>query len=177
MSLQLMEILEINHFNKNGDLLFNNKNVKNLVHKQGERYMLRVLFGDLEKSERYYLGLDNRSDLSEADDFQKVCELEVSSNFGYARQPVSNNGFSFVVNIYGDYQANSPIVYFRANGGSWGPVKNLFLCTDSVSSCSLNTNEGYLLSSIPLGSTITLLDGETISMRLAIALRNPALYY
>ena len=166
MSLQLMEVLEINHINKFGDTLFQKKNIKNLVHKQGETYMLKVLFGDLSKAEKYYLGLDNRATLADGDTIQNASSLEPTSN-NYSRQSLNNNSFSFVTNTFGDYQANSPVAYFKATGGSWGPVRNLFLCTS-------NSSDGYLLSSVSLGSSITVLEGETITMRIAMALKNSA---
>jgi hypothetical protein len=127
--------------------------------------MLKVLFGDLPKSEKYYLGLDNRANPSDEDTIQIASALEPTSN-NYSRQATNNDSFSFVTNTFRNYQANSPVVYFKATGGNWGPVRNLFLCTSNSNS------EGYLISSVSLGSSITVLDGETVTMRIAMSLRN-----
>jgi hypothetical protein len=82
------------------------------------------------------------------------------------RQSVNTSSFAFVTNSLGDYQANSPVVIFRAVGGSWGPVKNIFLTTQP------NNTNAYLISSVPLGANLTLQDQEMVSMRIGVALRN-----
>ena len=40
MQFHLMTLLEISHFNKNGDLLFRKNNIKNILHAEGEEYIL-----------------------------------------------------------------------------------------------------------------------------------------
>lgn len=160
-----MEVLEIRHHNKNGDILYEEKNINNIIHKTGEEFMLKALFGGLSLPSQYYLGLDARSTLSVSDVLSNCSALEPTGS-GYYRQSINNDNFTFITNTFGDYQANSPVVLFKAIGGTWGPVKNIFLST--VSSAS----SGYLISSVSLGSTIIVSDGETVSMRIGLALKN-----
>jgi hypothetical protein len=141
MSLKIMKVLEVNHLGKNGETLYENKT-------------------------EYYLGLDSRTALARSNGIATLSNLEPSAN-GYSRQNVGPTSFTFVSNELGDYQANSPVVLFRAVGGSWGPVRNIFLSTQGAYS-------GYLISSVPLGSNLTVQDGEIISIRIGLALRNSA---
>ena len=164
MNLRIMKVLEINHINKNGDILYQNKNLGNLLHLQGEEFILKALFGGVALPSEYYLGLDARTVLGRGDEIADLSSLEPSAN-GYTRQNVGPASFTFVTNSTGDYQANSPVVLFRATGNSWGPVRNIFLATQGAYS-------GYLISSVPLGSNLTVQDGEIISIRIGLGLRN-----
>ena len=162
MNFHLLEILEIKHFDKNNNLIFSKNNIKNTLHKQGEEYILKVLFGGEDIPNEYYLGLDARTGISSDDTLQTASSNEPFLN-GYSRQSISNSSFSFAVNSEGNYQANSPVVLFRATGGSWGIVRNLFLST-SLSST------GSLISSVPLGTNLVVANGEVVSMRIGLAL-------
>lgn len=166
MNFHLLEILEIKHFDKNDNLIFSKNNIKNTLHKQGEEYILKVLFGGESIPNEYYLGLDSRTSISSNDTLQTVSSNEPSLN-GYSRQSISNSSFSFIINSEENYQANSPVVLFRATGGSWGIVRNLFLSTSSSST-------GSLISSVPLGTNLVVADGEIISMRIGLALGTTA---
>jgi hypothetical protein len=164
MNLRIMKVLEINHINKHGDILYQNKNMGNLLHLAGEEFILKALFGGVALPSEYYLGLDARTVLNRADQISDIASIEPASS-GYTRQNVGTASFTFVTNTTGDYQANSPVVLFRAIGGSWGPVRNVFLATQGAYS-------GYLISSVPLGSNLTVQDGEIISIRIGLGLRN-----
>lgn len=164
MNVKIMKVLEIRHYDKNGSILFANKNIDNILHYEGEQFMLKSLFGGLSLPTEYYLGLDSRTTLSRSNGLINLSSLEPSAN-GYSRQNVATNSFSFISNELGDYQANSPVVLFRASGGTWGPVRNVFLATQAAYA-------GYLISSVPLGSNITAQDGEIISIRIGLSLRN-----
>lgn len=159
-----MKVLEISHFNKNGETLYQEKNINNILHSQGEEFMLKILFGGLSLPSQYFLGLDSRSTLSASTTMSDLSSLEPSAS-GYSRQSVAINNFSFITNGSGNYQANSPVVLFRAVGGAWGPVRNIFLTTQAGYS-------GYLISTVPLGSNLTVQDGEIVSMRIGLALSN-----
>lgn len=165
MKLHLVEILEINHHDINGKIIYQEKNINNIIHKSGEEFILKVLFGGLPIPNQYHLGLDSRSTLN-ANDVLSTCASLEPVGAGYSRQSLDNNNFTFITNGFGDYQANSPAVLFKALGGSWGPVKNVFLTTVSSGS------SGYLISSIALGSSIILSNGETVSLRIGLALKN-----
>ena len=162
MNFHLLKVLEIKHLDKNNKIKFVKNNINNLLHKTGEEYILKVLFGGESIPNEYYLGLDSRSVISRIDTLNTVSTNEPSLN-GYSRQSISNSSFSFSVNSEDNYQANSPVVLFRATGGSWGSVNNLFLATSL-------TNNGYLISSVPLGANLIVANGETVSMRIGLAL-------
>lgn len=162
MNLHIMKVIEVCHFNKSGNCLYKNSNINNILHEEGEEFILRVLFGGNSIPSQYYLGLDSRSTLSRTDTVGSLSSLEPTTS-GYIRQTVDANSFSFITNNSGNYQANSPVVLFRAVSGSWGPVRNIFL-TDQAG------YGGKLISSVPLGSNLIVQAGEIISMRIGLAL-------
>lgn len=160
----LMKVLEIKHYSKHNELLWEDKNILNLLHTDGEEFILQVLFGGEAIPTAYYLGMDNRASLSESDTMGSLGTEPIGN--GYLRQPVLSTGeFTFTVTSLGFTQAQSPIVEFNASGGTWGPVANLFLTDQSDSS-------GYLISSIKLSSTVTLDDGERVTVRMGLGMRD-----
>lgn len=160
----LMKVLEINHISNTGNIVFCQKNIKNILHNSGEEFILRTLFDNLEKTQDYYIGLDNRSSLTQADSLNTAYILEPNQN-SYERQVSSIDEFSITTTLEGNIQANSPIISFKAIGGSWGPVKNIFMAT------SLGSN-GYLISSASLSQSLTVNDGEIITMKMSFTLKD-----
>jgi hypothetical protein len=89
---------------------------------------------------------------------------EPSAN-GYERIALSSSGV-FNVSLQGaHYRADGPIVSFAATSGSWGPIRNLFLTTQS-------DNNGVLIASVPLSQTITVNMGEAVNMRMGLSLKD-----
>lgn len=161
----LIKVLEVEHRSADGKLLWRDENLHNLLHTEGEEYVLRTLFINRALPSTYYLGLDNRSSLAAGDDISTASATEPTVN-GYVRVPASSTAdFTLSINSNGFNQADSPIVTFRATGGSWGPVKNLFL-TDDIAVA------GLLIASVELSGSITVSDGEVVSMRLGMALKD-----
>jgi hypothetical protein len=159
-----MRVLELSHLSEHGDVLFKTNNIDNILHVQGEEFILKALFGNVEIPSEYYLGLDARTNLLTTNSISGISGLEPSTA-GYSRQNITAESFSFVLGEDGNYQANSPVVLFRATTGSWGPVRNIFLATAPLYS-------GYLISSVPLGTALTVQQGEIVSMRIGLGLRN-----
>lgn len=159
----LLTIAEIKHISADGEILWQDTNLKNLLHTEGEEYCLRVLFAGESLTTDYYFGLDARSSIDVADDMTDVQPNEPSGN-GYTRQSVASDiftmGTSGGVNI-----ATSPVLTFSASGGSWGPVSNFFMTNESGYS-------GYLVSSVELASAITLTDGQSVAMKMKFALQD-----
>ena len=93
-----------------------------------------------------------------------VSALEPSTN-GYARQSVASSGQFYISLVGGVYQANSPTISFVATGGSWGPVQNLFLTNKS-------DNTGVLIASVSLVQSITVVNGQSVSMQMSLALQD-----
>lgn len=160
----IMKVLELEHRSKEGLLLHRETDLKNLIHAQGEELILKILFSGQAVPERYYIGLDSRSSLEKSQAISDLSGLEPSSN-SYSRQSVQSNNFSVVTVAAGYRQANSPTLLFKAAGGPWGPVRNMFLASGPAYG-----TESRLISSVPLSSNITVSDGETITMRMAMAL-------
>lgn len=163
----LMKVLEIQHRDKNGNIIWEDHNLLNVLHLRGEEFLLRVAFTGGKVSdvipENYYLGLDNRS-LVNADD--EMTNLIGEPNYaGYERQPISSAGDFSVHLTDGHYQALSPVVAFGSLGGVWGPVSNLFL-SDGVGT-------GHtLISTVQLNTPIVVQSGESVTMRLGMKLRD-----
>jgi hypothetical protein len=164
----LMKILWIEQI-RNNEVIWRAENIKNVLHTDGESYILRAAFtgGPVSEviPENYYIGLDARFSLAASDTITDL--LGEPTINGYTRQAVSSTG-NFTVTIpegSANYRATSPIVAFQAEGGSWGPVKNVFL-TDTA------TSSGNLICSAELPSQISVVDGDTITMRLGLSLKD-----
>jgi hypothetical protein len=158
----LMKVLEIKHV-RNGEVLWEAKNLNNLMHLVGDQYFLDVLFAGEDLPDTYYLGLDGRTSLS-ADDTIEDLVNEPSSN-GYTRQPVSSSSGWRVEQVSNVWRAIGNIITFSASGGSWGPVGNLFLTTEADST-------GVLIASVALDQQTTVSSGDSVSMRLSLSMRD-----
>ena len=165
----IMKIDEIIHKNIEGEILFKEENILNILHNQGEERILSAVFtgGSTNNSfipANYYLGLDNRATITVNQTLSSLSGEPYGN--GYSRQPArSTTGFS-IVNDGTTCQARSNVIIFAAVAGSWGPVINLFL-TDASSGIT-----GNLYSTAVLSSPIILSSGETISVRFSMALKN-----
>lgn len=160
----LLKVLEVQHIRDN-KVIWSNQNLRNLIHLQGEEYILKILFSSMELTEHYYFGLDNRDVLDSSDTLDSL--YQEPSRYGYSRQSVDSTvGWTFE-EISGVYRAKSPIITFSASGGPIGPVKNLFMTMQEQNIDPIN---GYLISSVYLGSSLTIVDGDSISMRTSVGL-------
>lgn len=162
----IMKILVIQHKDTDGSVLYEQKNVLNLLHSEGEEFLLRAAFAGGRVSsvipDNYYLGMDNRQAVAESDTIDDL--IGEPSSGGYERQALASEG-DFSINFEDDhYIATSPIVAFRATTGDWGPVSNLFL-TDKAD------NAGALISTAVLDSAVSLEAGQSITVRIGLQLR------
>lgn len=160
----LVKILEAQHI-RNGEVIWEAKNLYNLLHAGGELFFLTCCFQNdgTYPPENYYFGLDNRATLDVNDEMTDLVD-EPSGN-GYARQAInSENGFTIDA-VGGVYRASSPILTFSATTGSWGPASCLFL-TDKID------GSGTLLASAPLSSEINLDAGDSFTMRMSLSLKD-----
>lgn len=161
----LIKIKKIQHLSKTGEVLWENSNLYNTLHLDGELFILNAMFAGGQDNiyipDFYYFGLDNRTTITAADTMVSL-QNEPLVN-GYIRQDVSSlSQFSVALNT-GHYRADSPVIAFSAIGGGWGPVRNLFL-TDK------GDNTGSLISSVSLGSVVSLIAGEQILLKMALSL-------
>ena len=162
----LIKIIHAQHLSKQGNVLWEAKNLYNTVHTEGEGYILTALFSDPSSiPTNYYFGLDARATIAVS---YGIADLsgEPSGN-NYARQLASSTGFT--ISVQGaHYRADSPLVIFDAIGGAWTSVKNLFL-TDKVD------GTGSLIASVSLSSTLTLSAGERITLQMGLSLTDALL--
>jgi len=163
----IMKVLEIQHLSRDKKVLWERRNLRNMLHLKGEEFLLRGAFTGGRVStvipENYYLGLDNRPTILEE---QEMGDLISEPTYaGYTRQPVSSSGDFSVVFEDGHYQAISIVVAFEAINGQWGPVQNLFLS-------DMATTSGILISTTALETAVVVEAGESVTMRLAMSLRD-----
>lgn len=161
----IMKVIHIQHLNVDGKIVWEQKNIRNMLHTEGEEFLLRAAFagGSEIVPENYYLGLDNRSVINSGDTMDDL--LAEPTTGGYSRQPVSSvDDFSISLEE-GHIVALSPVVVFRAISGSWGPVSNLFI-TDK------QNNSGFLISTATLGSAITVAEGDSVTLRFGMQLKD-----
>lgn len=153
---------------REGKVIYEEENIKNILHTNGELFCLSALFTGGNNPNTfipsdYFLGLDNRTTLAAANTMASLIQ-EPTVN-GYARQSLSSTT-GFVVELAsGIHRAKGSIVTFNAIGGSWGPVRNMFL-TDKID------NTGTLISSASLISPVTLNSGDAANMRISMQLKD-----
>lgn len=158
----ILKIIEVEHI-RNSKILWRQEEIYNQLHSKGELFLLNCCFNNngTYPPGSYLFGLDNRTSISKNDEIEDL-QGEPSGN-GYNRQTRSSNG-GFTVELHNEiYRASSNIMTFYATGSGWGPVKNIFLTT-SVES------EEILISSAALSQSISLVDGDSINLRMALSL-------
>lgn len=163
----IMKLLWLEHRDVDGTLINRQENINNILHQDGEEFLLRAAFTGGKNStvipDDYYLGLDNRQSITAA---QTMDDL-IGEPFGggYERQTIQSSG-DFAMNFENShFKAVSPIVAFRSTSVSWGPVSNLFM-TDR------DGDSGPLITTVTLDSPVLLEIGQTVNMRIAIMLRD-----
>ncbi len=159
----LMKIIEICHWDSDGNLIWKENNILNMLHQEGEEFLLKAAFVGGKVStiipDFYYIGLDNRLTVRATDTMDNLIGEPITG--GYLRQAVSSSG-DFSINFeQNHFIATSPIVAFRATTASWGPASNLFL-TDKLD------NSGSLISTAILPSPISLDSGQSVTMRIGM---------
>lgn len=164
----LVKILHVQHLSKNGNVLWEDRNLKNVFHTEGEAFVLNSVFSGGNNPntfipDNYYFGLDNRTSPSAGNTMADISG-EPTVN-GYFRQAVSSASQFVISEVEGINQANGPIIQFSAVGGPWGPVKQLFLTNGTGTT-------GDLIATVALSTELTLEDGESVNMRMGLSLRD-----
>lgn len=163
----IMKILHIQKLDVDGTLLWEDRNVRNLIHLEGEEFILRAAFSGGQVStvipENYYLGLDNRVTVAVEDTMDDL--IGEPTGGGYARQAISSSG-DFSINLESEhYLATSPIVAFVSTSSLWGPVSNLILTDKS-------DNTGSLISTAILDTPLSVEVGQQVTMRIGLLLKD-----
>lgn len=173
-------IWNVRHIDKDGKVLWEDKEVHNMFHDEGELVMVTSLFAQAYSTYgvtpisnwAMYIGLDNRSSLAEANTLASL--TGEPSGFGYARQILACNqdgtsGKDFVITQpAAAYQAASKTVTFTASGGAWSAVQNCFLCTHPTATTSGQYTR--LLCSLALSTIRTLQNGDSLQVSMNIAI-------
>lgn len=160
--MKLTTIKWITHKDKNNNLLWKMKNVKNILHLEGQEYIIKSLFNSLIASQNYFCGLDSREEVNEEDTSQSLIS-EPFTNSSYSRFSLNSNSFLYSVYRNKPQVRTSLVKYSNTN---LQPIifKNTFIITPPIN------GKEYLLSSNKLGGSKTINKGETVTFRLLFSL-------
>jgi len=141
----------------------------NIIHDDGEEWIAKVVFSEAQAvGANYYIGLDARTTLAEADDLAAL--VSEPSAGGYARQAVASDATDFTVTqVGGDWQAKTKTVTFTASGGNFGTLKNAFLTDKDVA-----TTGKFLIASVALSADRTINDGDSLDVDLTFPIKEAA---
>jgi hypothetical protein len=140
----------------------------NIWHDDGEEMLLGMAFTEaIAVPANFYLGLDDRVTLAEADNIATANAAEPAFANGYARQavPTTTVGFTAVQDT-GDWQVTTTTETFTASGGNWGTVRNLFMTDKNVA-----VTGKYLLASVALSTQRTINDGDSLDASMVIKVK------
>ena len=157
----LIKVLEIEYV-QDGNIIWSQKDLYNTLHLEGEEFILDALFVS-GLPPFYYFGLEDRGTVAVGDTMASI-EDEPTTN-GYQRQAISSIGQFTIDVVDGVHVATSPVLTFSATGGSWGPVRNLFLTQQT-------DNSGDLVATVPLTQRVTVSDTASINVRMGLGLRD-----
>src|SRR5690348_12026888 len=159
----------VQHRNGLGELLWEEKDIPNILHDDGSRHILANSFktGDSFAGvpSNDYIGL--RSNSAAETDTLSSGLTELGAVNGYARNPVSTTtGFALSL-ISGGYKATSGNVVFTNSAAvgtnAWTAAVALFLATTI-------DNTGKLISSAALSTSRTLLGQDTLTVSCFISM-------
>lgn len=164
-------------YDKDGNLLWSEGWVNNLLHDGGEQYILSAIFATAYSNygsalSALFLGLDNRTSLAEADTLASLTGEPTTG--GYARKSISTTGTGaagqpWVLAQPGAYYiATSATQTWTAAGAAYGSVKNRFLASDLTAVADAAAK--HLIASLALSTTRTINDGDSLASNLAVGL-------
>ena len=151
-------------FDQFGNLKWDELEVANLLHDEGEQAILQAVYDEqYSVPANYYIGLDNRGTIAEADTLSSLSGEPAVG--GYARQAVASDNTDWTVSKPAtDYQAKSKTVTFTPSGADYPAVQNMFLC-DVISGAG-----GKIHASVALSASRTVLDGDSLNTDITILL-------
>lgn len=163
-AVNLHSMWTVRHTDARGRLLWAGFG-RNMLHDEGEQFILQVVFSEVQTPPAaYYIGLDARTSLAEADNLAALVD-EPPGTYGYARKAVNSDATDFTISQEsGDYQALTKTVTFTAAGGAIGPVTKAFLCT------VVSGTSGKLIQSVALSQSRTLQSGESLNVSMYLRL-------
>lgn len=160
---------------KNNKVRYQQRDIKNTFHQQGEEYILNALFKGSENlvTNGYYIGLDARPTLNRTDTLSNIIGEPLVQGNNYQRQNVSFLNWQIInpntsatttasPTLTPYYAKSGPVIFSSLNSG-WNSVTNIFLATTIGSG-------GKLISSATLGTTVSVAIGESVVMEMSISL-------
>ena len=157
----IMKVLEVQHI-RNNKVIWEDFDLYNMLHAEGQEMILNAVFAGGLIPDSYYMGLDNRSTLAVGDNLAAL--TAEPSTYGYIRFTASSSeDFTIAAESSGNFKSQSVLLTFLASGGSWGPIRNLFMSSSS-------DGTGKLISSVALSEALTLADGDIINLRINLSL-------
>ena len=165
----LCKILSFQHI-RNGEVIYEEKNIRNMFHVEGEAFMLKACFTTAGNAPpaAYYFGLDSRVSPTLLDTLSTLTSQEPIGN-GYVRSSVSSTGsgvnYFTIEEVDSVYRATVSILTFSGTLAGYGPVRNVFLATSS-------DNSGTLIATNSLSSPVTLSSGDAINIKMSLSLQD-----
>jgi len=143
---------------RNGKIIFEFKDRKNILVDEGEKVMLDVLFRKKDSlyfpGDYFYIGL-YKGTIVEGTTLATVPK-EPSALYGYSRLAVERSEVGFPTiekDVDGDWRVASKEVTWTASGGDIGPINGAFLCTSS-------DNTGALIGAVATAVERTIKAGD-----------------
>lgn len=164
----LHSIWNIRGIGSNGEVQWEELNVHNILHDEGENGILSAFFDEVYTIPvSYYIALDDRASLAEGDILTTMAATEPSGN-GYARKPVNTDNTDWnLEQDGGDWQVVSKTATFTASGGPIpvaGVVSNMSLGDQS------SGTTGILIASVALSQDRTILEFDSLNTDITIKL-------
>jgi len=154
-------IWEITHI-RNGKVI-GREEIRNALVDEGEENLLDTYFRNQNAPTSFYFRLCNDA-LSETDTLANIQNEPVGN--GYSAQVVERSTVGFpTLEIHdGDYRVISKEVTFSSVGGEIGPVNTVFVSNTP-------DNSGKLIAFVGLSLTRTILDGDSMIVRMRIKMK------
>lgn len=174
----LVKIEEAQIVTKDGKIKWQQKNIHNILHDEGQKLILKCCFVNPYKNEtdrilpptNYYFGLDNRIELLPEDTISSL-DGEPQRTTGYRRFAVKPTIFT-LEKVVGVWAAKSPIVTFTATTDI--TVRNVFMMTTTQEKNELDeiVNVTYLISSVAFDEQQTITSGDNFRIKMSLSLQD-----
>lgn len=185
-----MKIDDFLILDKNNEIKYQQKNIKNTFHQEGEEYILNSLFtsADYLSKTGYWVGLDTRQAVSRTDTLASIngepFNYTDGINYfptGYQRKNVPLGSWTIInpnqsgttvppSGVLTPYYATSGSIIFSAVNYNFNSVTNIFLATTNETNCNTIQCAGKLISTASLGTTVSVAAGESVVMSMSISL-------
>jgi hypothetical protein len=175
-----MKIDDFLILDKNNEVKYQQKNIKNTFHQEGEEYILNALFKGKDNIPDigYWVGLDTRQAVSRTDTLASIngepfnyTDGINSGLTGYQRKNIPFTNWSITPpGVSTPYYATSGSIIFSAVNYKFNSVTNIFLATTNETNCNSIQCVGKLISTASLGTTVSVAAGESVVMSMSISL-------